>query len=53
MQVNDTKVPILAKGKTIQGHIWTYVHDDRPFGGRARPAACTGWNARWTNSRLR
>lgn len=32
-------MPILAKGKTIQGHIWTYVHDDRPFGGRARPAA--------------
>src|SRR6476620_10761257 len=32
-------VPILAKGKTIKGHIWTYVRDDRPFGGRAPPAA--------------
>jgi len=36
---DDTKIPILAKGKTIQGHIWTYVRDDRPFGGRAPPAA--------------
>jgi hypothetical protein len=32
---DDTTVPILAKGKTI----WTYVRDDRPFGGRAPPAA--------------
>jgi transposase len=36
---DDTIVPILAKGKTIKGHIWTYVRDDRPFGGRAPPAA--------------
>jgi transposase len=36
---DDTSVPILAKGKTIKGHIWTYVRDDRPFGGRAPPAA--------------
>jgi transposase len=36
---DDTTVPILAKGKTIKGHIWTYVRDDRPFGGRAPPAA--------------
>jgi transposase len=35
---DDTIVPILAKGKTIKGHIWTYVRDDRPFGGRAPPA---------------
>jgi transposase len=32
-------VKVLAKGKTITGHIWTYVRDDRPFGGRAPPAA--------------
>ena len=32
-------VPILAKGKTVTGRIWTYVRDDRPFGGRAPPAA--------------
>jgi transposase len=36
---DDTTVPILAKGRTITGHIWTYVRDDRPFGGRAPPAA--------------
>lgn len=36
---DDTTVPILAKGKTITGHIWTYVRDDRPFDGRAPPAA--------------
>ena len=36
---DDTTVPILAKGQTIKGRIWTYVRDDRPFGGRAPPAA--------------
>jgi transposase len=36
---DDTPVPILAKGKTVTGHIWTYVRDDRPFGGTAPPAA--------------
>ncbi len=36
---DDTTVPILAKGKTVKGHIWTYVRDDRPFGGHAPPAA--------------
>jgi transposase len=36
---DDTTVPILAKAKTITGHIWTYVRDDRPFGSRAPPAA--------------
>ena len=35
---DDTTVPILAKGKTVKGHVWTYVRDDRPFGGRAPPA---------------
>ena len=35
---DDTTVPILAKGKTITGRIWTYVRDDRPFGGTAPPA---------------
>jgi hypothetical protein len=32
-------VPVLAKGKTVTGRCWTYVRDDRPFGGRAPPAA--------------
>jgi transposase len=36
---DDTTVPILAKVKTVTGHIWTYVRDDRPFGGTAPPAA--------------
>src|SRR5436309_6149355 len=34
---DDTTVPILAKVKTVKGHIWTYVRDERPFGGRGRP----------------
>src|SRR6202022_1481571 len=32
-------VPVLAKLKTIVGRIWTYVRDDRPFGGKDPPAA--------------
>ena len=36
---DDTTVPILARGKTTTGHIWTYVRDDRPFGGPEPPAA--------------
>jgi transposase len=35
---DDTIVPILAKGKTVKGHAWVYVRDDRPFSGNA-PAA--------------
>ena len=36
---DDTTVPVLARGKTITGRVWTYVRDDRPFGGPAPPAA--------------
>ena len=36
---DDTTVPVLAKGKTVTGRCWTYVRGDRPFGGRAPPAA--------------
>jgi transposase len=36
---DDTTVPILARGKTDTGRIWTYVRDDRPFGGTDPPAA--------------
>ncbi len=32
-------MPVLARGKTITGRLWTYVRDDRPFGGAAAPAA--------------
>ena len=34
-----TIAPDLAKTKTRTGRIWTYVRDDRPFGGDAPPAA--------------
>ena len=36
---DDTTVPVLAKVKCRTGRIWTYVRDDRPFGGSAPPAA--------------
>jgi transposase len=36
---DDTTVPVLAKGKTVTARCWTYVRDDRPFGGRVPPAA--------------
>jgi transposase len=36
---DDTWVPVLAKGKTDTGRIWTYVRDDRPFRGKAPPGA--------------
>ena len=36
---DDTTVPVLAKMKTRTGRLWTYVRDDRPFGGPASPAA--------------
>ena len=36
---DDTTVPVLAKHKTATGRLWTYVRDDRPFGGPAPPAA--------------
>jgi transposase len=36
---DDTTVPVLAKMKTRTGRLWTYVRDDRPFGGADPPAA--------------
>jgi len=36
---DDTTVPVLAKTRTTTGRLWTYVRDDRPFGGPAPPAA--------------
>jgi len=36
---DDTTVPVLAKNRTVTGRLWTYVRDDRPFGGPAPPAA--------------
>jgi transposase len=39
IHADDTTVPVLAKGKTRIGRLWTYVRDDRPFGGPDPPAA--------------
>jgi transposase len=38
---DDTTVPVLAPGlgRTKTGRLWVYVRDDRPFAGRAAPAA--------------
>jgi transposase len=38
---DDTPVPVLAPGtgKTRTGRLWAYVRDDRPYGGKAPPAA--------------
>jgi transposase len=37
---DDTNVPILAKGQTIKGHIWTYVTSTRFGTSTASPASC-------------
>ena len=39
LHVDDTTVPVLAKGKCRTGRLWTHVRDDRPFGGKSAPAA--------------
>jgi transposase len=39
IHADDTTVPVLAKGKTRTGRLWTYVRNDRPLGGKAAPAA--------------
>src|SRR5277367_647626 len=39
IHADDTTVPVLAKLKTVTGRIWSYVRDDRPFGGTDPPAA--------------
>jgi transposase len=36
---DETPVPLLAKGQTETARLWTYVRDDRPFGGRSPLAA--------------
>lgn len=36
---DDTTVPVMARGETTTGRLWTYVRDDRPFGGPEPPAA--------------
>ena len=39
LHIDDTTVPVLAKGQCRTGRLWTHVRDDRPFGGKAAPAA--------------
>ena len=39
LHLDDTPVPVLAKGKTRTGRLWTVVRDGRPFGGPDPPAA--------------
>ena len=39
LHADDTPVPVLAKGKTKTGRLWTVVRDDRPFAGADPPAA--------------
>jgi len=39
IHADDTTVPVQAKSKCRTGRLWTYVRDDRPFGGPAAPAA--------------
>ena len=36
---DDTTVPVMAQGKTVTGRLWTYVRDNKPFGGVGPPAA--------------
>jgi transposase len=45
LHADDTPVPVLAKGKTRTGRLWTYVRDDRPFGGADPPAAAFFYSA--------
>jgi transposase len=42
---DDTTVPVFAKVKTRTGRLWTYVRDDRPFGGPDPPAAVYFYSA--------
>jgi len=39
IHADDTTVPVLAKGKTRTGRLWTYVRDNGPFGGSDPPVA--------------
>jgi transposase len=45
IHADDTTVPVLAKGMTRTGRLWTYVRDDRPFGGHDPPAAIFFYSA--------
>jgi transposase len=42
LHADDTTVPVLDVGRTRTGRLWTYVRDDRPFGGASSSSAGTG-----------
>lgn len=41
IHADDTTVPVLAKGKTRTGRLWTYVRDDRPSPAQIRRQLCS------------
>jgi len=43
--MDDTTVPLLARGGTKTARLWTCVRDDRPFGGTAPPAVASASRA--------
>jgi transposase len=45
IHADDTTVPVWAKNKCRTGRLWTYVRDDRPFGGPNPPAAVFFYSA--------
>jgi transposase len=45
IHADDTTVPVWAKSKCRTGRLWTYVRDDRPFGGPDPPAAVFFYSA--------
>jgi transposase len=45
IHADDTTVPVWAKNKCRTGRLWTYVRDDRPFGGPDPPAAIFFYSA--------
>jgi transposase len=36
---DDSTVKVLAKGQCVTARVWDYIRDDKPFGGKAAPAA--------------
>ncbi len=45
IHADDTTVKVWAKAKCRTGRLWTYVRDDRPFGGPDPPAAVFFYSA--------
>jgi len=46
LHMDDTTAPALAKIKARTGRLWTYVRDDRPFGGQGPPAVLFDYTLR-------